>query len=227
MAESKPIDALIFDAYGTLFDVHSVIGLCDQLFPGHGALFSQTWRTKQLEYTWLTSLMGRYQDFWALTGAALEFACKALAIPLQPAARARLMDAYLHLELFPEVSHALQGFAGRRLAILSNGSRRMLAEVVKNAGVAAAFERVISVDEVGIYKPHPRVYELGPLRLGVDRRAIGFVSSNGWDITGAANYGFRTYWVNRSGLPAEELGVVPDATVKHLAELPPLLPQIF
>ncbi len=215
----KRIKALVFDAYGTLFDVHSVISACNQEFAGHGAALSQAWRAKQLEYTWLRSLMGRYKDFWQVTESALIFACKNLGLPCPPATRARLMEVYLHLSPYPEVQQALKSLSEYSLAILSNGSPRMLRAAVESAGLKGIFSRIISVDEARIYKPSPIVYRLAPQKLHVAKAAIGFVSSNFWDVAGAKAFGFRTYWVNRSNAPAEELGLVPDATVSSLTDL--------
>ncbi len=216
---TKGIQALVFDAYGTLFDVHSVISACNQNFPGQGPALSQAWRAKQLEYTWLRSLMGRYEDFWHVTESALSFACKTLNLQCPPATSAQLMEAYLHLDSYPEVKQALNSLSEYSLAILSNGSPRMLQAAVESAGLQGIFSRVISVDEVKIYKPSPRVYRLASQKLRVAKAAIGFVSSNFWDIAGAKAFGLRTYWVNRSRAVAEELGIVPDATVSSLAEL--------
>jgi 2-haloacid dehalogenase len=215
--------ALVFDAYGTLFDVHSVVALCDELWPGKGTQLSQLWRTKQLEHTWLRSLMGRYEDFAHVTEGALRYACAALALPYDDAKRSRLMRAYLHLATFPEVKDALARLGGIELAILSNGAPAMLRELVANAGLAGTIPHVLSVDEVGIYKPSPRVYQLAVDRLGVPATAIGFVSSNGWDAAGAKAFGFRTFWVNRGGAPFDPLGVAPDHVIGSLADLPGLL----
>lgn len=218
-----PIQALVFDAYGTLFDVHSVVELCEQLYPGKGDAFSRSWRAKQLEYTWLRSLMGDYQDFEQVTEAALRFACKSLGQPCDQAIRDRLMNAYLHLSPFPEVRGALGRLSGLSLAILSNGSPGMLRPLVKNTGLEAAFAQVISVDEVKIYKPSPRVYELAPKKLGVAKGAIGFVSSNYWDAAGARAYGFQVFWINRTGAVPDDLGHAPDAVLNSLAELAALV----
>ncbi len=216
---SKRIKALVFDAYGTLFDVHSVVSACNESFPGQGAALSQAWRAKQLEYTWLRSLMGRYEDFWRVTESALQFACKSLGLECPPARRARLMEAYLHLDPFPEVRQALSNLSDYSLAILSNGSPRMLRAAVESAGFKGVFSRVISVDEAKIYKPSPRVYRLAPEKLHVAKTAIGFVSSNGWDVIGAKSFGFWTCWVNRSRAPADELGFAADGTVNTLTDL--------
>ncbi len=219
MSRKPPIKALVFDAYGTLFDVHSVIALCHELFPGRGAQLSQNWRAKQLEYTWLKSLMGRYEDFGNVTEAALKFACKALKLDCPPQSRKRLMQAYLRLEPYPEVKDALAALSHCKLAILSNGSPKMLKALVKNNGLTKAFDEVISVDEVKIYKPSPKVYALAPKKLKVPKNNIGFVSSNLWDICGAASFGLRTFWINRAGNPADELGYSPEATLTNLTDL--------
>ncbi len=215
----KRIKALVFDAYGTLFDVHSVISACDQSFPGHGAALSQAWRAKQLEYTWLRSLMGRYKDFWQVTESALVFGCKSLGLSCLPDTRANLMETYLRLNPFPEVQQALRALSGYLLAILSNGSPRMLKAAVESAGLKGIFRRTLSVDEAKIYKPSPRVYRLAPQKLRVSTDAIVFISANFWDIAGAKAFGFHTYWVNRSKAPAEELGLVPDETLSSLTDL--------
>ena len=216
---SQRIKALAFDAYGTLFDVHSVISACNQNFPDQGAALSQRWRAKQLEYTWLRSLMGRYEDFWQVTESALVFACKSLSLSCPPGTRAQLMEAYLRLDPYTEVREALKTLSNYPLAILSNGSPRMLHAVVKSAGFEGVFSHVISVDEVKIYKPSPRVYQLASQKMSVPETAIGFVSSNSWDVIGAKAFGFWTCWVNRSAAPGDELGVTPDVTVKTLADL--------
>jgi len=216
---TSAIQALAFDAYGTLFDVHSVISTCNQAFPDKGPALSQLWRAKQLEYTWLRSLMGRYEDFWEVTESALVFACRSLNLDCPPATRQKLMDSYLHLDPFPEVRRALQSLARYKLAILSNGSPRMLAAVVESTGLKGVFANVISVDEVRIFKPSPRVYELAPRHLKVPQDAIGFISSNFWDIAGAKSFGLWTCWINRSKAPEEELGLRPDAIIGSLAEL--------
>jgi 2-haloacid dehalogenase len=220
---SDPVKALVFDAYGTLFDVHSVIKLCDELWPGKGTALSQLWRTKQLEYTWQRSLMQRYEDFTHVTEAGLRYGCKALGLALDEAARSRLMQAYLRLDTYPEVSETLKRLAGRELAILSNGSPAMLDPVVANAGLSEILDAVISVDSLRIFKPDPRVYKLAVDRLGVPTGSIGFVSSNCWDAIGAKAFGFRVYWCNRAGAPLDELGVSPDHEMRSLAELPALV----
>jgi len=208
--------AVVFDAYGTLFDVHSVIAHCNRKFPGQGAELSKLWRTKQLEYTWLRSLTERYEDFWTVTQSALAFACRSLTLPCPPETCEELMESYLRLETFPEVKPALDKLSQHKLAILSNGSPKMLAAAVENSGLRGRFTDVISADGVKIYKPSPRVYGLVSQHLGVPDSAIAFVSSNFWDIAGAKSFGFWTCWVNRCNLSEDELGVKPDATVDSL-----------
>ena len=217
--------ALVFDAYGTLFDVHSVTRLADSLFPGRGAALSQAWRGKQLEYTWLRSLMGRYDDFNAVTADALDWALESLGLAAGPRERAALMLAYRSLAAFPEVRGALQRLGGRRtLAILSNGHPDMLDAVVDHNELRVFFgERVYSVHEAGVFKPDPRVYALACAGLELSAGEIGFVSSNGWDAAGARSFGFTAFWVNRGGAPVERLASPPDAVVGDLAELAALL----
>jgi 2-haloacid dehalogenase len=213
------IKALAFDAYGTIFDVHSVIALCDQLFPGRGPALSQLWRTKQLEYTWLRSLMGAYEDFWKVTESGLAFACESLGLQLTDDKRAQLLDAYLHLTPYTDVPPALQSLQHLPLAILSNGAPRMLNDVVANANLSHAFKHLLSVDSVKIFKPHLSVYQLAPDTFGVAAQEIGFVSSNGWDIAGAAHFGFRTFWINRTKQPVEGLGSQPYRIVSTLQDV--------
>ena len=221
----KDIDALVFDAYGTLFDPHAVARLAEELFPGKGAALSQAWRTKQLEYTWLRSLMGRYEDFNSVTRAALDWACEAIKADAGADAKTRLMGAYRQLAMFPEVRAALDSLAASRpLAILSNGHPDMLQAVVDHNGLSAVFgPRVLSVHESGIFKPAPQVYRIASARLGVAPERIGFVSSNGWDAAGAKAFGFRAFWVNRSGAPVERLGAPPDAVVSGLDQIAAML----
>jgi 2-haloacid dehalogenase len=213
------IKALAFDAYGTIFDVHSVIALCEQLFPGKGQALSQQWRGKQLEYTWLRSLMGAYVDFWQVTESGLVFACKALGLDLTSGRRAQLMNAYLHLTPYPDVAPALDRLANLPLAILSNGAPRMLNDVAVNANLSRHFKHLLSVDTVKIYKPHATVYQLAPATFGMRADEIGFVSSNSWDVIGATHFGFRTFWINRGKQPLDELGFQPYRMVSGLGEV--------
>lgn len=207
--------AFVFDAYGTLFDVHSVMEAARAVTPDPQAL-SQLWRQKQLEYTWLRSLMGRYQDFWLVTGQALRFALRRLGITAAESQIEALMSAYLTLSPFPEVPNALRALRGRSLAILSNGSPHMLESAVRSSGLGAAFDHVLSVDAVGVYKPSPLVYDLAVRAFGLPASEILFVSSNAWDVAGAGAYGFMTCWCNRTNMPADELDVTPDYEVDRL-----------
>lgn len=213
------IEAVVFDAYGTLFDVHSVIARCNELFPGRGKELSQLWRTKQLEYTWLRSLMGRYEPFESITRAALVYCCRALGLPLADSAASALMQQYRELATYPDVHDTLEALSLRKLAILSNGSPGMLEAVVTNAKLASTFDAVLSVDTLHIYKPHPSVYQLAVDRLGVAKDQVAFISSNFWDVTGAAAFGFRTFWINRSGAQPDELGYRPAAVLNRLDQL--------
>lgn len=215
----KPLKCLVFDAYGTVFDVHSIVTALDRIFPGQGSEVSQAWRTRQLEYTWLRSLMDRYEDFWKVTESALVATCNAMKLHVGAKTRAELMKAYLSLKPFPEVKRTLGALSEIPKAILSNGNPKMLEDVVKNAGLEGAFSQLISVDEVKIYKPSPAAYQLAAKKMGCNAESIGFVSSNFFDVAGAKVFGFGTYWVNRSNIPGEELGVTPDALLKSLGDL--------
>ncbi len=211
--------AYVFDAYGTLFDVHSVIEAGGAVTSDPQAL-STLWRQKQLEYTWLRSLMGRYEDFWAVTESALRFALRRLGITAGEAQIKTLMEAYLSLACFPEVADALARLAGTPLGILSNGSPRMLEAAVRSSGLHGMLQHVLSVDAVKTYKPAPRVYELGPRAFGVPAGEMLFVSSNAWDVAGAKVFGYRTCWCNRARAPMEALGVTPDYEVERLDRIP-------
>jgi 2-haloacid dehalogenase len=215
----KSVKCLVFDAYGTVFDVHSIVAALERSFPGQGSDVSKAWRTRQLEYTWLRSLMNRYEDFWKVTESALIATCNAMKLPLDAGKRAKLMEAYLRLAPFPEAKQALGALSGTPLAILSNGSPGMLEEVVNNAGLREMFSHIISVDEVKTYKPSAAVYELAVRKMKAERGTIGFVSSNFFDVAGAKAFGFRTHWINRSGAGPEELGFWPDGTSKSLTDL--------
>ena len=224
---TQPLRALVFDAYGTLFNVHSVMTTCEALFPGKGRELSQLWRAKQLEYSWLRSLMGRYVDFNQVTRESLQFACQSLALTYSDTVLAELNQAYRTLALFDDTLLTLEQLRRQqpavKLAILSNGAVEMLNAVVSYNKLDSMLDAVLSVDEVGIFKPDPRVYQLGCDRLGVDRDQIGFVSSNGWDAAGAKSFGFKTFWINRTTAPVDALGVTPDRVLNSLAELPALL----
>jgi len=212
------IRGYVFDAYGTLFDVHSIVDAGAAITPEPAAL-SLLWRQKQLEYTWLRSLMGRYEDFWAITEAALRYAVRRLDIAAGEAQIQALMNAYLRLACFPDVRDALARLAAPR-AILSNGAPKMLEAAVRSSGLAPLLDHVISVDRVRIYKPAAAVYALGPETLGIPADELLFVSSNAWDVAGAKAFGYRVAWCNRLGAPQEELGLVADYVIPSLRELP-------
>jgi 2-haloacid dehalogenase len=204
--------ALVFDAYGTLYDVHSVASRCEASYPGKGAQLSQLWRAKQLEYTWQRSLMQRYAPFSQVTREALEYSCAALGLAFDPS----LTQEYLRLAPFPEARATLERLPMKK-AILSNGSPDVLEPLVRDSGLQ--LDAVLSVHELRVYKPAPQVYELAVQRLGVPRERIGFVSSNCWDALGAKSFGFRVYWVNRGAAPLDRLGFEPDAVVRSLDEI--------
>jgi len=212
-------DAFVFDAYGTLFDVNSIAARAEAIAPGHGAAITQLWRTKQLEYTWLGSLMERRHDFAEVTAEALDYAFAALVLPLDAAERQSLLDAWLDLAPYPDVPDALTRLAPRPRWILSNGTRAMLEPLCARTGLAAHLDGILSVDDAGIYKPSPRVYRLAADRLGLAPARIGFVSSNGWDAVGAKAFGFTVYWINRAGLPIDRHGPAPDVQVGTLADV--------
>jgi 2-haloacid dehalogenase len=220
------LKALVFDAYGTLFDVFSVTALCEELFPGQGNALAGLWRVKQLQYSLLRSLMGRHRNFWQLTEDGLVYASKSLKLELTAEKRTQLMEAYLRLTAFPDVRPGLERLKhqGLRLAILSNGEPRMLEAAARNAGILDLLDRILSVEDVGIFKPSPRVYRLGPERLKVSRRELGFVSSNSWDVAGAASAGLATFWIQRrAGEPPEELGFAAHRVVSAIPELATLV----
>mgnify|MGYP003972693737 CR=1 FL=1 len=215
--------AVVFDAYGTLFDVSSIAGACRDLFGADGDRLCALWRSKQLEYTWLRSLMGRYEDFDKVTNDALRHCCTALGLELNGADEEELMRRYDHLDTYPENVAALRALAGYRLMILSNGTPSMLAAVVKNNGLESVFERLISVRRLGVYKPDPRVYLLACDETGLQPDDIAFVSSNYFDIAGAAAFGYRAFWVNRRAEKPDMLGSDASAVLDSLAQLPTIL----
>ncbi len=213
--------AVIFDAYGTLFDVYSVALQAEQIFPGHGERISQLWRDKQIEYTRLVSMSGRYRPFWELTRAALRFAALRLGLTLEQAAEDRLMNQYRHLSAFPENLEVLQELQRRKVpaAILSNGDPEMLGVAVRSAGIDGLLRHVLSVHAVQRFKTDPAAYALGPQALGLAARDILFVSSNGWDAIGATWFGYTTLWVNRGGQPLDQLGTEPTRTGSSLRDV--------
>lgn len=211
-----PLEALVFDAYGTLFDVHSVAQRCESFFPGSGAQLSQLWRAKQLEYTWQRSLMRRYLPFSTVTREALAYACEALRLELTAERMEAVMSEYLRLALYPDVERNLSRLSVKK-AILSNGSPDLLDPLVKNSGLE--LDAVLSVDEIKVFKPAAQVYQLAVDRLRIPSGNIGFVSSNCWDALGAKSFGFTVYWINRQNAPLDRLGFQPDHIVRSLDEI--------
>ena len=223
-AQLTGIRACVFDAYGTLFDYASAPARCRDVLGDRVTSVTTLWREKQLQYTWLRSLQGRYISFRRITEDALEFTLEALNLD-DAALRSRLMNLYDSLECFPEVPAMLARLrsAGLKTAILSNGSPEMLASTLAHTRLAQFFDAVLSVEEVGVYKPHPKVYQLAVDRLAAPLQAISFQSSNGWDVYAASAFGLRSVWCNRYGQNAERLPGKPDFEVRSLAELPSLL----
>jgi 2-haloacid dehalogenase len=227
MPGNKTIDgikACVFDAYGTLFDVHSAVGKHRLRLGDVADQVSLLWRTKQLEYTWLRSLMGHHADFWQITGDALDFAFDMHHLN-DPDLREDLIEAYLKLDCYLEVPEALSILKTRgfKLAILSNGTPAMLEAAVKNSGIEKLIEKNFSVEKVGIFKPNPRVYQIAVDGLNVKPEEIVFQSSNAWDASGASAFGFKVAWVNRFGQSKERLPGQPDVEIRNLIELPTLL----
>lgn len=217
------LDALVFDAYGTLFDVHAVSARCEEFWPGQGAALSRLWRQKQLEYSWLRSLMNRYAPFSVVTREALAYSCETLGLALDDARAQALAAAYLQLEPYPDVPAALAQLRGdrRKLAILTNGSPDMIEPLLRNRGLQGAFDAVLSVEPLRIFKPAPQVYQSAVNRLGVPAARTGFVSSNCWDALGAKSFGFTVFWINRGAAPMDRLGFQPDGMLESLGDLPP------
>lgn len=227
--------AVLFDAYGTLFDVHSVVAAAEQLFPGRGDALSQLWRLKQIEYSQLRTLAdpggAHYKPFWDITLDALRYAARRLQLPLDGAGEKRLMDQYACLSAFPDSAPALRALRALHtctdaadghspsLGILSNGNQEMLEVAVKSAGIADLFDHMLSVDAVRAYKPAPAAYALGTRAVGANAREIVFVSSNGWDVAGAGWFGYTTFWINRAGAPLEELQTKPHGTGRAMSDL--------
>jgi len=214
----------VFDAYGTLFDVHSAAGRYQTELGEQAGAVSQTWRTKQLEYTWLRSLMRRHVDFWQVTQDALDYALDAHGVE-NPELHDKLLQAYHELACYPEVPETLRRLRqrGRGTAILSNGTAEMLASGVRNSKLDDLLDTVLSVEEVGIFKPDPRVYQLAVERIGVQAPEILFFSSNAWDVAGAASFGFQAVWVNRFGQRPERL---PDGPVLEIPTLDAVLDHL-
>jgi 2-haloacid dehalogenase len=242
-----PFRAVVFDAYGTLYDIQSVAAVTEAAFPGHGDLITQVWRIKQLEYTWLRSLMRRYQDFAVVTRDSLAYTLRTLGLSFDTLTFDRIMDKYLHLDLYPDALAALSAMKDRKLAILSNGSPAMLEPLVKNSGLDRLLDAIISVDAAKVFKPRPHAYALIESTLHVPPADVLFVSSNPWDASGAKSFGLRAAWIERvspramaaacasSDLIApltmfnalrtqmDELGFAPDYRIAALSELPEIV----
>jgi 2-haloacid dehalogenase len=218
------VRACVFDAYGTLFDFASAAAGCRDVLGDKAATLTTMWRDKQLQYTWLRGLQGRHADFWQVTSDALDFSMESLGIE-NAALRTRLLDLYRTLQCFPEVPQVLKDLkqAGFVTAILSNGAPGMLADAVKGAGLGSVLDHVLSVEQVGVFKPHPDVYRLAVTTLGVAPEQIAFQSSNAWDAHAASAFGMRVVWCNRYGQRRERLPGAPDREIRSLAELPALL----
>ncbi len=218
------VRACVFDAYGTLFDFASAARKCRDVLGDDIDKLTALWRDKQLQYTWLRAVQGRHADFWQVTADALDYSMQTLGIN-KPGLRDRLMTLYLTLDPFPEVADVLKRLkaAGMQTAILSNGSPQMLDAVVKAAKLNPLLNSLFSVEEVGVYKPHPKVYQLAVDRLGIPASAIAFLSSNAWDAYAASAFGMKVIWCNRYGQRPERLPGTPDREIKSLAELPAIV----
>jgi 2-haloacid dehalogenase len=227
-AKLPVVQAVLFDAYGTLFDVYSVGLLAEQLFPGKGEALGLLWRDKQIDYTRLVSMSGRYQPFWDLTRAGLRYAAARLKLDLTPERETQLLNQYRHLSAFPENKPVLQALRARGVptGILSNGDPEMLGISVRSAGLDGLLDHVISVDVVRKYKTDPAAYALGPRALGKPAKQILFVSSNGWDALGATWYGYTTLWVNRNGAPPEAFDTTPTRSGSSLRDVLDFCPPV-
>ncbi len=217
----SPIKAVIFDAYGTLFDVYSVASLAEQQFPGNGEALSLLWRQKQLEYSWLRAMSAKYKPFWEITRDALRFSAMRLGLILSPELEVRLMNQYSSLSPFPENLGALRAMkaAGLALGILTNGNRDMIDVSVRSAGMTGIFDHILSSQSVETFKTTDAIYALGPSAFGCKAREILFVSSNCWDAIASHWYGYPSFWINRSHAPLEQLDTEPDYTGTLLTEV--------
>jgi 2-haloacid dehalogenase len=217
------VRACVFDAYGTLFDVHSAVARLRARIGAPADALTELWRTKQLEYSWLRALMGRHADFWQVTGDALDYALARTGA--DPAVRELLLQAYLSLDVYPEVPGVLRALrtGGLQTAILSNGEPGMLEAGAQSAGIEDLLDAILSVEEVEVFKPHPEVYRLAVDRLALPPDRIAFQSSNAWDVHGAAAFGLRAVWINRTGMPPERLPGAPEHELRDLSGLPALL----
>lgn len=241
------VKAIVFDAYGTLYDIQSVANITDEAFPGYGELITQIWRIKQLEYTWLRSLMRRYEDFSVITRDSLTYTLKILGLAYNDGIFEKIMDKYVHLDLYPDAKAALLSLQNYKRAILSNGSTDMLTALVRNTGLDSILDATISIDAKGIFKPSPDAYSLIQTRLDVNLGDVLFVSSNPWDAIGAKAVGLKVAWIERVTQEAmadacrkrdlvapltmfkalrmqmDELGMAPDYKVNGLSALPDIL----
>ena len=217
----QPIEGIVFDLYGTLYDVHSVVQACESAYPGQGEAISRLWRQKQLEYTWLSSLMGRYASFEQRTEEALRYTCKHLGLATDETTLRQLGQAYLHLAPHPDTTAALRRLkaSGLPMAIASNGSHHSIEQVVSHSDMGWAFDHLISVETVKVFKPDNRVYSLAEQTMAIPRDRLLFVSSNSWDPTGARHFGFPVCWVKRQGAVFDELGATPTREVRDLGEM--------
>ncbi len=206
----RSIKAFVFDVYGTLFDVAAIKKECEDLYPGYGEKISQSWRSKQVEYFMLRQLMGNYETLHTITQQALKYVLKENDLQSSEENEQILMDAYLHLPLYEEVEGVLAQLKDKNLTVFSNGSHDMLDPLIENAGLTNVFEHILSIDEVKEFKPAPASYQYALDKLGLASSEVLFMSSNGWDISGAKNFGFQTAWINRKNLPVEELDLEPD-----------------
>lgn len=220
------IKAVVFDAYGTLYDVQSVADVTEEAFPGYGGIITQVWRIKQLEYTWLRSLMGRYQDFAVVTRDSLAYTLRCLGLDYERATFERIIDKYLHLDLYPDALDALAALKGKKLAILSNGSPDMLNALVKNTHLDRVLDATISVDAKKIFKPSPLTYTLIEEKLGVSPREVLFISSNPWDACGAKAFGLNVAWIERVTPDAMALLCIESETVAPLTMFKALRTQM-
>ncbi len=218
---ASPYKAVVFDAYGTLFDVHSVASLGEQLFPGKGDALSQLWRQKQLEYSWLRAMSGKYKPFWEITADALAFSAKKLELGMSAEQQSQLMNQYSSLSAFPENIEALKAMkaAGLKLGILTNGNIDMIAVSVRSSGMNGLFDHVLSSEAVETFKTTDPIYALAPKAFDCDAKDILFVSSNCWDAIGSRWYGFTSFWINRAGAPLDVLDTEPNYTGRLLTEV--------
>ncbi|WP_370262050.1 haloacid dehalogenase type II [Limnobacter sp.] len=219
------VSVVLFDAYGTLFDVYAVGQTAESLFPGQGKALANLWRDRQIDYTRLRALSGQYKAFWNITQDALEYACEALGLPLSEQARRALLEVYSRLPAYDECAQVLEALRakGIRTGILSNGDPAMLSKAIESAGLGHHLDAVLSADALQTFKTNPAVYQYGLDQMGVGSEQTLFVSSNGWDVCGASWFGLRTFWVNRAKLPRERLDIAPTHEGSNLLGVMDLL----